>query len=141
MVDGAGRGDHHRRPAIVAVEIGPSIGEAAAFTVSRRAEDVAADRLVGEGRLGEEVVDAVLGRIERGADLLQDDVLLALQLVRVEHRVPQDVGEDVEGERHVVLEDAGVVGRRLDAGRGVDLAADRLDLLGDVGAPSGSACP
>ena len=49
--------------------------------------------------------------------------------------------EDVEGERHVVLEHAGVVGGGLDAGRGVDLAADRLDLLGDLGAPSGVVVP
>ena len=48
----------------------------------RRAEDGAADRLVAEGRLGEAVEDDVVGRVVRGADLLQDDVLLALELVR-----------------------------------------------------------
>ena len=50
----------------------------------------------------------------------------------IEDRVAQDVGQDVDGERHVLLEHAGVVGGRLDAGRGVDLAADRFDLLGDL---------
>jgi hypothetical protein len=59
-------------------------------------------------------------------------VLLALELLRVEDAVRQDVGQNVDGERHVVLEHAGVVGGGLDAGGGVDLAADRLDLLGDL---------
>ena len=86
----------------------------------------------GVGGLGEQVEDAVVGRIERGADLLHDDVLLARQLLRIEGRVLQDVGQDIERQRHVVLEDAGVVGGGFDAGRGVHLAADRLDLLGDV---------
>ncbi len=95
----------------------------------------------GIGGLGEDVVDAVLRRIERGADLLEDHVLLALQLLGIEHRVAEDVGEDVEGERHVRLEHAGVVGGGLDAGRGVDLAADRLDLLGDVGGRARLRCP
>ena len=45
-------------------------------------------RLVAEGRLGETVEDDVVGRVVRGADLLQDDVLLALQLLRVEVRIP-----------------------------------------------------
>ena len=132
MVDRAGRRQHHRRPAIVAAEIVVEHRRRGRLDRLRRAENGAADRLVGEGGLGEEVVDPVVGRIERGADLLHDDVLLALELRRVENRVAQDVGEDVDGERHVVLEDARVVGGRLDAGRRVDLAADRLDLLGDV---------
>jgi hypothetical protein len=98
----------------------------------RRAENGASDRLARIGGLGEEIVDAVLGRIERGADLLHDHVLLAGELGGIEDRVAQDVAEDVDGERDVVLEDAGIVGGRLDRGCGVDLAADRLDLLGDV---------
>ena len=50
----------------------------------------------------------------------------------------QDVGQDVDRQRHVVAEHAGVEGGGLDAGRGVDFAADILDLGGDLeGAPRG----
>ena len=44
----------------------------------------------------------------------------------------QDVGDDVEGERGVLLQHLRVVGGLLARGVGVDVAADRLDLLGDL---------
>ena len=53
----------------------------------------------------------------------------------------QDVGEDIDRQRHVVVQHAGVVGGGLDAGRGVDLAADILDLRGDLAGACGCACP
>ena len=105
-----------------------------------RAEDRAADRLVAERRFGEAVEHDVVRRVVRGADLLQDHMLLALELGVVEFRFGQDVGQDVDGKRHVVAEHAGVERRRLDAGGGVDLAADILDFRGDLpgAAPLGS---
>ncbi len=50
------------------------------------------------------------------------------------------LGEDIDGERHVGRQHARKVGSRLDAGGGVDLAADVLDLRGDLegAAPPGS---
>ena len=79
----------------------------------------------------------IVRRVGDRADLLDDDVLLAHQLLAVESRFGQDVGEHVERERHVGLEHARVIGRGLGAGRRVEIAADRLDLLGDLarGAP------
>ena len=59
-------------------------------------------------------------------------MLLAGEFVRIEQGVVEDVAEDIDGERHVFLEDARIVGRRLDTGRGVDFAAYRLDFLGDL---------
>ena len=106
-----------------------------------RAEDRAADRLVAEGRLGEAVEDDVVGRVVRGADLLQDHMLLALELVRVELGFGQDVGQDVDGQRHVVAQHAGIKGGGFDAGRGVDLAADILDLGGDLPGACAAAVP
>ena len=40
--------------------------------------------------------------------------------------------EHVERERHVGAQDARVIGRALDAGRRIEIAADRFDLLGDL---------
>ena len=67
-------------------------------------------------------------------------MLLALELVCIELRIGQDVGQDVDGQRHVVAEHARVIGGGFDAGRGVDLAADILDFGGDLegAAPAGA---
>src|SRR3546814_2449618 len=65
------------------------------------------------------------------ADLLQDHRALALQLLLKKGRALQDVGNDVEGERRVLGQHLGIEGGVLAAGVGVDLPADRLDLLGD----------
>ena len=78
----------------------------------------------GEGRLTLET--------GRAAAYMMDDVLLAGELVGVEFRFLQDVGEDIDRQRHVVGKHAGIEGRGLDAGGRVDLAADVLDLRGDL---------
>ncbi len=77
------------------------------------------------------IEDDVVGRVLRLPDLLQDDRALAAELAVVQRRVLQDVGDDVDRERHVLLQHLGVVGRVLARGIGVQMAADRLDLLGD----------
>ena len=75
--------------------------------------------------------DEIVRRVGDRADLLDDDVLLARQF-RVESRLGQNVGQHVERERHVGLEHARVVSGALGAGRGIEIAAHRLDLLGDL---------
>ena len=106
-----------------------------------RAEDRAADRLIGIGGLLEQIEDVVVGIVARGADFLDDHLLLAIELGLLEQRVLEDVGEDVGGERHVFLEHAGEIAGVLDGGRGVEIAADVLDGLGDLRARCGSWCP
>ena len=70
-----------------------------------------------------------------------NDVLLAREFVRVEPAVGEDVGEDVERKVDVLAEDAGEIGGLLDAGLGVEVAADVLDRLGDRRARCAGACP
>ena len=95
------------------------------------AEHRPAHRLVGKGLFLEMIEDDVVGRVVGLADLLQDDGALALELGRVEGRMQQDVGEDIERERHVLLQHLGVIRGAFARGIGVEVAADRLDLLGD----------
>ena len=68
-------------------------------------------------------------------------MLLARQLIRVEQRIADDVAQHVEAERQVVLQEPQIVGRVVDAGLGVHLAADRLDRLGDVAGAAPARCP
>ena len=69
--------------------------------------------------------------VARGPDLLDDDLLLAVELGLVEQRVLEDVGEDVAGKRHVFLEHAGEIAGVLDRSRRIEVAADSRDGLGD----------
>ena len=100
------------------------------------AEDRAADRLVGPGAGGQEIEHKVVRRVLDRADLLDDDVLLALEFGRVEQAVGQDVAEHVERKADVAPDHAGEVAGPLDAGLGVEVAADVLDRLGDFAGAS-----
>ena len=131
VLDPARRRQHHVRGGVVARQEGEEIVAADRLDRVGGAQHRPAERLVGQRGLLELVEDQVVGRVERLADLLQDDAALALQLVGIEHRIAQDVGHHLDAERHVLLQDRGVVGGDLAAGVGVEAAADVLDLLGD----------
>ena len=132
MIDGAGRDHEHPVRRVIARKIVADLARREALDRFRRAEDRPAERLAEIGDLGKLVEHHVVGRVVGGADLLQDDVLFAAQLFLVEGRFRQDVGEDIDRERHMVLEHAGVIGGGFGRGCGIQLAADILDFLGDV---------
>ena len=82
VIDRAGGGDDHRAGADNGgADRRRSPSRSKPPTVSRRAEDRPADRLVRKGGGVEEVEHEIVGRVLDRADLLQDDVLLALQFV------------------------------------------------------------
>ena len=82
--------------------------------------------------LGEQLVDQIVGRILDHLDLFDDHFLLALDVVRGQRRVEDDVGEDVEGERQVLIEHLDVVARVFLGRECVELPADRVDGLRDI---------
>ena len=111
------------------------------FTDSTVPENCAADRLVGIGRLLEQIEHVIVGIVARRADLLHDHLLLAVELVLLEQRVLENVREDIAGERHVLFQHAGKVAGVLHRGRGVEVAANVLDRLGDLQARCATLCP
>ena len=60
------------------------------------AEHRAAERLVGEGGRPELVEDDVGRRVARLAELLEDDLLLALEVAGVETRALDQVGDQLD---------------------------------------------
>ena len=80
----------------------------------------------------EKVVDVVVGRVLDLRDLLEDHRALPVDLLRVEIRLEKDVRKDVQGERKVLPQHLRVVAGVLLAGEGIEHAADRVDLLGDL---------
>jgi hypothetical protein len=77
-------------------------------------------------------MDQIVGGILDHLDLFNDNFLLALDVVRRERRVEDDVGKDVERQRQMLVEDLDVVARVFLRGKSVELSADRVDRLGDV---------
>jgi hypothetical protein len=132
MRDAAGCNDYHAVGAVLAFDEVVKLPRGEGLHRFRRAEDGAADRLVTERRLREAVEDDIVGRVVGRTDLLQDHMLLALELGRIEFRIGQDIGKDVDGQWHIVLEHPRIERRRLDAGGGIYLAADILDFRGDL---------
>ena len=134
-------GDHAGR-AIPAVEVvGEGLAGGAAHRLLRP-DDVPAERLVAVEERVVDAVDVVARRVVVHVHLLDDDALLALDLLGVELRVAEHVDEDVERSVAVLGRALDVVAGVLLAGEGVELAADRVDLAGDVaGRRAGSRCP
>ena len=82
--------------------------------------------------LREDFVDEVVGRVLDHFDLLDDHFLLALDVLGSERRISNDVGQDVDGERQMLVEHLDVVACVLLRRERVELASDRVDLLSDV---------
>ena len=96
------------------------------------ADDVPAERLVAVEELLVDAADEVARRVEVHVHLLDDHALLAVDLLRLELRVAEHVGEHVERLIAVVGGAADVVARVLLAREGVELAAEAVDLHADV---------
>src|SRR6516225_3730672 len=131
MLQIAGCGEHHSVRAIMVTKVGNDCFPAELPDDLRPPEYRSSHCLVGIGAFLEMIKDDVVGGIVGLTDLLQDYCALAIQFLRVESRMLQNVSKDIESERYILLEDFRVVGRALARGVGVDMAADCFDLLGD----------
>ena len=96
------------------------------------AEDGAAEGVVLPEVLGEELVDEVVGVVLVHLDLFEDDALLAGDVLGGEGGVEDEVGEEVEGGGNVLVEDLDGEADGLFAGEGVEVAADGVDLAGEL---------
>ena len=132
MIDGAGGGEHHVRRLIMGGEIGLEMGRFESLDAVHRAEDRPPGGLVGKRGCLHQVEHHVLRRVLCRGDLLKDHVALAGKLGAVEARGEDDVAQDVESEPEILAQHARVIRGRVDPGRGIELAANRLDLLGDI---------
>jgi hypothetical protein len=99
------------------------------------------ERMRAPERLREEIVDVVVRGVLDLRDLLDDDRALAVDLFLGEERLREDVGEEVERERQVLVQDLRVVAGVLLAGERVQHAADRVDLFRDLRRRCDAPCP
>ncbi len=132
MVEVAGGGeDHVFRGEAAAVVVEDGLLREAGDGLDG-AEDGPAEGVILPEVLGEGLVDEVVGVVLVHLDLFEDDALFAFEVGLGELGVQDEVGEDVEGGRHVLVEHLDVEADGLLAGEGVEVAADGVDLAGDV---------
>jgi len=77
-------------------------------------------------------VQDVLGAVHIHLDLFEDDLLFLLDVRRGKERAEDQVGDDVEGDGQVLVEDLGVEAGELFGGEGVEHAADGVHGAGDL---------
>ena len=78
------------------------------------------------------VKNHIVRRVIGLADLLQDHAALDLDLARIKDRVQDDIANHIHRQRHIVFQNARVIGRHLARGIGVDIPAHILDRFGDL---------
>ena len=78
------------------------------------------------------IKDDIVGRVVGQTDFLEDHAAFNIHVMRIEHRVHQNIADNVEPKRHVLFENARVIGRHFAAGVGVDIAAYVFDLFGNL---------
>ena len=94
--------------------------------------DVAAQRMVRPDQLLEEVLDVVLRLVLVHAKLFENHHPFAFDVCRIEPGVGDDIGEDVEAQRHVLGRNPRPVGGQLFVRRRIDETAYALDRVRDL---------
>ncbi len=98
----------------------------------RRPKDGAPERLPRIGLFLQPVKDHIIRRIQRLTDLLEDHAALHLDLIWVQHRIAQDIGNHIQPQRHIVFQHPHIIGGHLTAGIGIDIAAHIFNRFGDL---------
>ena len=113
VVHRARGGHHHARRSVVGGDVGLDVVGGDGLDVRLRPEDGARERRADVRDLVQHVEDDLLGHVFDLLHLAQDDVALALNRRRREGRVSQDVRQQLDRLRHILLEHLGVVDRLL----------------------------
>ena len=132
MLEVADRGDDEVRRDVGVGEVAAQRGLIEGRHRVGLTENRPAERVIGPEPAGEQLVDEVVGRVLDHLDLFEDDLLLALDLGGVEGRRGDQVREHVDGQRQMLVEHLDEVAGVFLGGEGVEVPADRVDLLGDV---------
>ncbi len=132
MRDVAGGGDHQmirREPISEAHTERVAMEPANCF---RCAENRPAERMLRPEATGENFVEEILGVVQVHLDLFEDHLALFPNVVGIEFRAKNEIGNDVEGDRQVLIEDLGIEADLLFGGEGIEHAPDGVHFTGNV---------
>ena len=107
-------------------------GAGEAFHALTRPQDACAQGMAAPEVLGEEFVRHGFGIVFFHANLFEDDVALLGDVFFGEERAQDQIGEHVERQRQVLVEHLGTEANHFLGGEGVQVAADRVHLAGDL---------
>src|SRR5215467_3259977 len=79
----------------------------------------------------ENLVEKVFGVVQVHFDFFEDDLALLLDVFRIEFGAEDEVGNHVEGDGEMLIEDFGVEADLLFGSKGVEHAADGIHFAGD----------
>ena len=116
---------------VVSIEAGDHRALEFSYRVAR-AEDRQAESVVLPETLGEDFVDEVVGIVLIHFDFFEDDAALLGDIAGIEDGMKNEIGEDIHGERKMLIENFDVEADAFLRREGVHVAADGIDLAGDV---------
>jgi len=98
----------------------------------RSAKNGAAERVLGPETARENVMEEVFGIVHVHLDFFEDDLALFFHVIGVEFGTKNEVGDDVEGDGEMLVENFGVETDLFLGSEGVQHAADGIHFAGDV---------
>jgi len=88
--------------------------------------------MFGPEAAGENIVEKIFGIVEIHLDLFEDNLAFFADVVGIETRTENEIGDDIEGDGQVLVEDLGVKANLFLGSESVEHAADGIHLAGDI---------
>jgi len=98
---------------------------------ARGAENGAPERMIGPETAGEQFLKKIFGIVHVHLDFFEDNLALLPDVFGVKQRPKNEVGENIEGDGEMFVEDLGVKTDLLLGSEGVQHAADGIHFAGD----------
>src|SRR5713226_9529914 len=98
----------------------------------RSAENRTAERMLRPETASKNLMKKIFGIVQVHLDLFEDDLAFLLHVFGVEFRTEDEVGDDVKGDRQMLVKNLGVETDLLFGREGIEHAADGIHFAGNV---------
>ena len=98
----------------------------------RSAEDGTTEGMFGPEAASKNVMEEIFGIVQIHLDFFEDDLALFINVAGIELGTKDEIGDDVESNGEMLVEDLGVEADLFLGGEGIEHAADGIHFAGDV---------